>query len=166
MSLSIYKFSAQYITRARLSGWQVECTPNPLVWGSNLLRSKRRRHCGGTIAHWLHCSAFDFRWPALTMRYIGKNRRYITRYHRFLGIYPEISSDQYFSMKYRRTDISPWNVVSIPSNTWYFGDISPKYHNIFLLSVSTIMHRQQCGCSTTSLRRNTTTKSKSESTSS
>ena len=25
MSLSIYKFSAQYITRASLFGWQVEC---------------------------------------------------------------------------------------------------------------------------------------------
>ena len=46
-----------------------------------------------TIAHWLHCSVFDFRWPVLTIRYIGKN-------HRFLDIYPEISPDQYFSMKY------------------------------------------------------------------
>ena len=32
MSLSIYKFSAQYITRTSLLGWQVEWTSNLLVW--------------------------------------------------------------------------------------------------------------------------------------
>ena len=42
------------------------------------------RRCG-TVAHWLHCSAFDF---------------YIARNSRFLEIYPEISLDRYFSMKY------------------------------------------------------------------
>ena len=59
-----------------------------------ILGKQNGGHCSGTIAHWLHCSAFDFRWPALTMRYIGKN-------HQFLDIYPEISPDRYFSMKYR-----------------------------------------------------------------
>ena len=55
-----------------------------------------------------HCSAFDLCWPALTIWYIGKNRWYITRYRRFLGISPEII----------RIDISPWNIVSIDISPW------------------------------------------------
>ena len=80
MSLSIYKFIAYYISKGKLaqvvSGW----TPKLLVWGSNPLGSKQMGgHCSGTVAHWLYCSAFDFRWPTLTMQYIGKNRRFIAK---------------------------------------------------------------------------------------
>ena len=70
MSLSIYIFVAYYLSKSKLaqvvSGW----TPNLLVWGSNPLGSKQMGE---------HCSASDFRWPALTMRYIGKNRRFIAK---------------------------------------------------------------------------------------
>ena len=80
MSLSIYKFIAYYISKGKLaqvvSGW----TPKLLVWGSNPLGSKQMGgHCSGLVAHWLYCSTFDFRWPALTMQYIGKNRRFIAK---------------------------------------------------------------------------------------
>ena len=89
MSLSIYIFAAYYMLAQVVSGW----TPNLLVWGSNPLGSKQMGE---------HCSASDFRWPALTMRYIGKNRRFIANISReFLGINPEISPYRYFSMKYR-----------------------------------------------------------------
>ena len=36
-------------------------------------------------------------------------------------------------IKYRGTDISLTYIVSRCSDTQYFGDISPKYHDIFLL---------------------------------
>ena len=99
MSLTIYMYNAYYITRVSLLGWLVVWTSNLLVWGSNPISNKSHfQAC--TVAHWLHCSAFDLRWPVLTMRYIRKNRRYIVRYRWFLGISHKISPDRYFSMKY------------------------------------------------------------------
>ena len=116
MSLSIYKFSAQYITRASLPG-QVECTSTPnlfqKVWGSNPLRSKRKRHCCDTIAHWLHCSAFDFRWPHWPCDISGK--------------IDDLSPKSLISWDLSR------NTVLIPSDTRYISDILPTYCDIFLL---------------------------------
>ena len=87
------------------------------------------RHCSSTVVHWLHCSAFDRRWPALTMWYFGKNRRFIAK---IVDISRDIVDFWGFLPKFRRTNIFPWNIVSIPSDTWYIGDISPTYHDIFL----------------------------------
>ena len=75
----------------------------------------------GTVAHWLHYSAFDFHWPVLTMRYIGKNRRFIAQ---ISYISRDIADFSGFIPKYHRTDISPWNIVSKPSDTRYIADIS------------------------------------------
>ena len=79
------------------------------------------RHCSRTVAHWLHCSAFDRRWPALTMWHFGKNRRFIAK---IVDISWDIVDFWGFLLKFRWTDISPWNIVSIPSDTWYIADIS------------------------------------------
>ena len=43
-------------------------------------------------------------------------------------------------IKYRGTDISPTYIVSRWSNTRYFGDISPKYRDIFFLAYGSLAH--------------------------
>ena len=94
-------------------------------------------HCSGdTVAHLTFTVARWLRWPALTRRYIEKkspishqNRRYIAINRRFLEIYPEKSS----------ADISVRKIVSIPFDTRYFGDISPKYRDIFLLGYDSLI---------------------------
>ena len=99
-------FNAYYITRVSLPGWLVAWTSNQKVWGSNPLPNKRVFQ--GIVAR------LTARWLAFTMWYIGKNRRDIADFGEFLP-------------KYRRTDISPWNIVSTPLDTRYIADISRNF---------------------------------------
>ena len=84
---------------------------NPKPFGLGFKSSQQQikvRHCSITVARWRHCSGV---WLSLTRvdhaiyrRKIGDlspNHLYITRNRRFLARNPEISSDRYFSMKYR-----------------------------------------------------------------
>ena len=67
-----------------------------------------------------HCSMFDFRWPALTMRYIGENRRFIAK---IADISREITDFLRLIPKYHRTDISSWNIVSKPFDIVTFSSL-------------------------------------------
>ena len=86
---------------------------NPKPFGLEF-KSSRQQQMGG------HCSMFDFRWPALTMRYIGENRRFIAK---IADISREITDFLRLIPKYHRTDISSWNIVSKPFDIVTFSSL-------------------------------------------